>query len=71
MFKLQIMGAIIIKGDKKSSKLISDLAKQLGANVIDIKSQQYEDFLLGTLMDKEKTGKTVSRNTIMKKLNGK
>lgn len=40
VFKLKIMSAIIIKGDKKSSKLISDLAKQLGANVIDIKTQQ-------------------------------
>ena len=41
------MSAIIIKGDKKSSKLSSELAKQLGANVIGMKEQQYEDFLLG------------------------
>jgi hypothetical protein len=43
-FKLQIMSAIIIKVDKKSSKLISDLANQLSANVIDMKTQQYEDY---------------------------
>ena len=65
------MSAIIIKGDKKSSKLISELAKQLGANVMDVNEQQYEDFLLGSIMDKEKTGKTVSKATIMKKLNSK
>ena len=65
------MSAIIIKGDKKSSKLMSELAKQLGANVMDVNEQQYEDFLLGSIMDKEKTGKTVSKATIMKKLNSK
>jgi ribosome maturation factor RimP len=31
------MSAIIIKGEKKSSKLISELARQLGFNVFDIK----------------------------------
>ncbi|MBK6354359.1 MAG: hypothetical protein IPF46_13445 [Saprospiraceae bacterium] len=65
------MSAIIIKGDKKSSKLISELAKQLGANVIGMKEQQYEDFLLGYMMDKSKTGKTVSRTMVFKKLKSK
>ncbi|MBK7234002.1 MAG: hypothetical protein IPH93_17485 [Saprospiraceae bacterium] len=65
------MSAIIIKTDRKSTKLIASLAKQLGANVLDVKEQQYEDFLLGAIMDKEKTGKTVSRDTVMKKLKGK
>ena len=62
------MSAIIIKGDKKNSKLISDLAKQLGANVIALRDQQYEDFLIGKLMDSQKTGKTVTKASIMKKL---
>lgn len=48
------MSAIIIKTDRKSTKLIASLAKQLGANVLDVKEQQYEDFLLGAIMDKEK-----------------
>ena len=65
------MSAIIIKGDKKSSRLISELAKQLGANVLDVKDKQYEDFLLGHMMEKAKTGKTVSRSLIIKKLKGK
>lgn len=65
------MGAIIIKGDKKSSKLISELAKHLGADVIDVKEDQYEDFLLGVIMDKEKSGKIVPRETVMKRLKSK
>ena len=65
------MSAIIIKTDRKSTKLIASLAKQLGANVLDVKEQQYEDFLLGAIMDKDKTGKIVSRDTVMKKLKRK
>ena len=65
------MSTIIIKADKQSSKLLSDLAKKLGGNVVDIKDEQFEDFLLGRLMDSVKTGKTVSRNTIFKKLKNK
>jgi hypothetical protein len=61
----------MIKTDKQSSKILSELAKKLGANVVDIKDEQFEDFMLGTLMDSVKTGKTVSRNTIFKKLKGK
>lgn len=65
------MSTIMIKTDKQSSKILSELAKKLGANVVDIKDEQFEDFMLGTLMDSVKTGKTVSRNTIFKKLKGK
>ena len=62
------MGAIIIKADNRSSKILKDLTEQLGASVTDIKVHQYEDFLLGTMMDVEKTGKTISREIIFKKL---
>ncbi len=65
------MSAIIIKADKKSSKILAELAKKLGGNVIDLNEEQYEDFILGTLMDTVKTGKTVSKATILKKLKGK
>lgn len=65
------MGAIIIKADKKSNKILAELAKKLGGNVIDLNQEQYEDFVLGTLMDNVKTGKTVSRATILKKLKTK
>jgi hypothetical protein len=62
------MSTIIIKTDKQSSKILSELAKRLGGNVIDLKDDQFEDFMLGNLMDKIKTDKTVSRESVLKKL---
>jgi len=62
------MSAIIIKSDIKSSKLLSELAKKLGANVLSVKDEQFEDFALGTLMDHVKTNESVSRELILKKL---
>ena len=65
------MGAIVIKADNRSRKILKELAEQLGAVVTDIKDDQYEDFLLGQIMDAEKTGKTVSRAKIFNKLSSK
>ena len=65
------MGAIIIKADNQSSRILKELAERLGATVQSVNDSQYEDFMLGTLMDSEKTGKTVSREEIFKKLKGK
>lgn len=65
------MSAIIIKADKKSRKILAELAHKLGGSVVDLSNEQYEDFILGTMMDKVKTGKTVSRETIFKKLKTK
>ena len=62
------MGAIIIKTDQKSSKILKELAVQLGAVVTNVKDEHYEDFMLGTLIDSEKTGEIVSREEIFKKL---
>ena len=62
------MGEIIIRADHKSSKLLKEVAVQLGAVVTNLKDEQYEDFMLGTLMDSEKTGEIVSREEIFKKL---
>ncbi len=62
------MGALIIKIDPKSNKILSELAKELGGKVLTINDEQYEDFVLGSLMDKEKTNETVNRDLIMKKL---
>ena len=62
------MGAIIIRTDQKSSKLLKELAVQLGAVVTNLKDEQYEDFMLGTFIDSEKTGEIVSREEIFKKL---
>ena len=65
------MGAIIIKADKKNNKILSDLAKKLGGNVLNLDDDQYEDIALGSLMESVKTGKTVSRESIMMKLKSK
>ena len=65
------MSAILIKANKQNNKILAELAKKLGGDVIDLKDEQFEDFLLGRLMDSSKTGKTVSREAIMKKLRSK
>ncbi|MFV0265593.1 MAG: hypothetical protein ACK5HT_00495 [Draconibacterium sp.] len=62
------MGAVVIKIDDKNNRLIAKLVKELGGKVISINEEQYEDLVLGTLMDEEKTGETVSREEVMKKL---
>jgi hypothetical protein len=62
------MSAIVIKADNQNTKILKLLAKKLGADVININEEQYEDLALGLLMDKSKTGETVSRDSIMKKL---
>jgi len=65
------MGAIIIQADKKINKILTDLAKKLGGNVINVGDDQYEDFALGSAMDAVKTGETVDRESIMMKLKAK
>jgi hypothetical protein len=62
------MSTIVIKADKQSSKILSELAKKLGGNVYDLKEDQFEDLMLGMMMDSAKTGKTVSRSVVMKNL---
>jgi hypothetical protein len=62
------MSAIIIKADKKSNRILAELAKKLGGNVLSIDDEKFEDLALGSLMDKNKTDQTVSREEIMKKL---
>lgn len=65
------MGAIVIKADSHSNKILSDLAKKLGANVLSLKDEQFEDLALGSLMNTIKTDENVSRDLIMKKLKTK
>lgn len=69
--KFDSMGAIIIKADKKSNKILSDLARKLGGSVIVLEEEQYEDFALGSAMDKVKIGELADRESIMRKLSGK
>lgn len=65
------MSVIVIQTDSKSKKILSELAKKLGGKVLSIDDSQYEDIALGALMDKERTGKIVSGDKVMKKLDGK
>jgi hypothetical protein len=61
------MSAIIIKADEKSNKILRELAKILGADVFKMNDKQYEDFLLGAIIDAEKTGEKVSKEELFKK----
>ena len=65
------MSAIVIKADNQNTKILKELAKKLGADVLNINEEQYEDLALGIIMDKVKTGESVSRESIMKKLDKK
>ncbi|MFZ1749979.1 MAG: hypothetical protein WAU01_07295 [Saprospiraceae bacterium] len=62
------MAAIVIRADKKSNKILSELAKKLGGSVLDLKDEQYEDIVLGSMMDEVKTNETVDKATILNKL---
>ncbi len=65
------MSAIVIKADSKSNKILRDLAKKLGANVLNMNDAQYEDFLLGSIINSEKTGEEASREEVFQKLKKK
>ncbi|MDQ3100577.1 MAG: hypothetical protein M3R08_04255 [Bacteroidota bacterium] len=65
------MSAILIQADDRSRKLLQELAERLGAKVTKVKDEQIEDLMLGAMMDQMKTGETVSRERIMKKLKAK
>ena len=69
--KNTIMSAIVIKADNQNTKILKELAKKLGADVLNINENQFEDLALGIIMDKVKTGETVSRDSIMNKLEKK
>ena len=62
------MSEIVIKADSKSNKILKDLAKKLGANVLNMNDAQYEDFLLGSIINSEKTGEDVSKEEVIKKI---
>ena len=56
------MAAIIIRtSNNKNLKLLTTLAEQLGETANKLSPTQAEDLLLGMMMKKEKTGKTVNR----------
>jgi hypothetical protein len=62
------LSAIIIKADDKSIKILIELAINLGAVVVNISSDQYEDMVLGLMMESERTGQAITRADDFKKL---
>ena len=65
------MEGLIINADSQSLKLLKALAEKLGAKVTSISKSEIEDFALGKLMDQEKTGEIVSRDSVFKYLGKK
>jgi hypothetical protein len=65
------MSTILIKADKQSNKILADLAKKLGGDVLSINDNVLEDLMFGQMMDSVKTGETVSKADILKKLKEK
>lgn len=59
---------IINTKNPENTKLLLQLVRKLGEQGKILNKQEQEDFLLGKIISEEKTGKTVSRGTIMKKL---
>ncbi len=59
---------IINTKNPENAKLLLQLVRKLGEQGKILNKQEQEDFLLGKIISEEKTGKTVSRDTIMKKL---
>ncbi len=65
------MSTILIKADNQSNKILADLAKKLGGNVLNINDNVLEDLMFGQIMDSVKTGEIVSKADILKKLKQK
>lgn len=66
------METLVIQSKSKANlKLLAELARKLGDHTSEFSSVESEDFDLGILMLKEKTGKSVSKETIMRKLQAK
>jgi len=63
------MASIIIQSDNSDNiELIAKLARKLGIHVDSVSDEQSEDLAMGGLMSSARTGKSVSRDSIMKKL---
>lgn len=65
------MSTILIKNNSENNELIAQLAIKLGGNVINIDDEAIEEFMLGKIMDNEKTKETVDKESILNILNSK
>lgn len=64
------MDTIIINTTKDgNAKFILELVEKLGETGKILSEEEQEDFLLGTIMQADKTSETVSRDSIFKRLN--
>lgn len=65
------MDALIIKSKNRSDlKLISELVKKMGLEFKSLSEEEIEDLGLTILMKQADRTKTVSRETVMRKLGG-
>lgn len=63
------MAAILIKSDSEENlKLLKAIAERLGEKATKLNEEDLEDFAFGLMMKKARTGKTVSKEAVMKKL---
>jgi hypothetical protein len=65
------MSALVIKADNKSKKIISELVKKLGGNVMSINDEQLEDIVFGKMIQDSKSGELVSKDEVIKSLKTK
>jgi hypothetical protein len=66
------MAALIIKSkNPENLRLLAEIAKKMGDTAQTISLNDMEDLVFGEMMNKAKTGKTVSREEVMKTLNVK
>ena len=65
------MNTLVIQSDKRKSRLIANLAKELGGKVYDVSNDIIEDIALGDLMNNVKTNELVSWDHIFDKLHKK
>ena len=69
---LRKMAALIIESkNPENLKILALLAKKLGDKVKSISLDDTEDMLFGEMMQKDETGKYVSKDVLFKKLSGK
>jgi len=72
LYKNHAMETLVIQSKSRANlKILAELARKLGEYTAEFSSTESEEFNLGILMNEEKTGKTVSRETIMRKLRSK
>ncbi len=65
------MSALVIKVDKKSKQILTELAKKLGGNVMSINDEQLEDIVFGKMIEDSKSGETASKEEVLKSLKSK